>query len=116
MDEQRRVPRHRTDRAARYRLDAEAEAEWRDCQVIDVSSDGAALELYGIVDDEPLQGVFHLEITSVSDGDDPVPVAGVLRHGRRTALGRVLVGIEFQGLTAEQLRLLELLVSLRASV
>jgi hypothetical protein len=114
MDEQRRIPRHPTDWAARFRLDAEV--EWRDCQVIDVSADGAALELQGVAADEPLAGRFDLEITSVDDGDHPVSVTGIIRHGKRTAMGRVLVGIEFQELTDEQLRLLELLVSLRASV
>ena len=114
MDEQRRVPRHPTDWAARFRLDVQA--EWRECQVIDVSSDGAALELHGVGDDEPLDGRFHLELTSVNDGEDGVPVTGLIRHRTRTAMGRVIVGIEFQGLTAEQLRLLELLVSRRAEV
>jgi hypothetical protein len=114
MNERRRLPRSPGDWAARYRFDDRA--AWRDCQVIDVSWDGAALDLQGVGGDEPLEGPFHLEITSVSGSDDRIPVRGVIRHRGRTALGRVLVGIEFQSLTAEQLALLQVLVSLRATV
>ena len=81
-----------------------------------MSWDGAAIELHGIHDDEPLVGAFDLEIKSVTGSDDGIPVRGDIRHRSRTAIGRVLVGIEFQSLTFEQLQLLELLVSLRAAV
>jgi hypothetical protein len=114
MDEQRRSPRYPADWAARYRLDARA--AWRRCQLIDVSSDGAAIELHGVAHDEPLVGIFHLEIMSVTGSDDGIPVRGAIRHRSRTAMGRVLVGIEFEALTVEQLRMLELLVNLRAAV
>jgi hypothetical protein len=114
MDEQRRSPRYPADWAARYRLDVRA--PWRNCQLIDVSWDGAAIELHGVLDDEPLEGLFDLEIKSVTGSDDGIPVRGLVRHRSRTAMGRVLVGIEFQSLTVDQLQLLELLVNLRAPV
>ena len=106
-------PRHPADWAARYRLDVRTVAE---CQLIDVSSDGAAIELHGVDDSEPLVGPFDLEIMSVTGSDDGIPVRGLIRHRSRTAMGRVLVGIEFGALTVEQLRLLRLLVSPRAAV
>jgi hypothetical protein len=114
MDEQRRLPRYPTDWAACYRLDVRG--PWRNCQLIDVSWYGAAIELHGVGDDEPLEGLFHLEIESVGGSDDGVPVSGLIRHRTRTAMGRVIVGIEFHGLTVEQLQLLEFLVKLRAEV
>jgi PilZ domain len=114
MDEQRRAPRRPADWAARYRLDAAA--EWRDCRLIDVSWEGAAIELHGVDDDEPLVGVLDLEITSVTGRHHGMPVRGDVRHRSRTAMGRVLVGIEFQSLTSEQLRLLEILVRMGAAV
>lgn len=114
MNEQRRLQRDPVDRAARYRLGGGS--AWRECQIIDVSWDGAAIELHGVDDDEPLVGPFDLEVMSATDDGVPVPVGGDIRHRTRTSLGRVIVGIEFRALTVEQLQLLELLVSVRAAV
>ena len=115
MNEQRRLPRDPSDRVARYRLGGRS--EWRECQIIDVSWDGAAIELYGIDDDEPLVGPFDLEVMSATDDvGDGVPVGGDIRHRTRTSLGRVIVGIEFRALTVGQLQLLGLLVSARVAV
>ena len=40
----------------------------------------------------------------------------MIRHGARTAMGRTLVGIEFRRLDREELKLLRMLVNLRAAV
>jgi len=115
MNEQRRLRRDASDRPARYRLGGGS--AWRECQIIDVSWDGAAIELHGVDDDEPLVGRFDLQVMSTTaDGDDGVPVGGEIRHRTRTSLGRVIVGIEFRALTVQQLQLLRLLVSARAAV
>jgi PilZ domain len=112
--QRRRAPRYPADWAARYRFDTRA--EWRNCRLIDVSWEGAALELHAVDDDEPLVGLFDLEIKSVTGSDGGIPVRGEIRHHLRTAMGRVIVGIEFRDLTIEELQLLQLLVSLRAAV
>jgi hypothetical protein len=113
-EQRRRSRRYATDWAASFRFDPAA--EWRKCRLIDVSWDGAALELYGVDDDEPLVGSMHVEIKSISGGDDGIFVRGFIRHRARTAIGRVIVGMEFRRLSAEEMQLLRLLVSLRAAV
>jgi hypothetical protein len=114
MSDQRRNPRMAADWAARYRF--EAGGAWRDCQVIDVSWDGAPVELHDLRDDERLAGPIDLEITSAIAADEGIPVGGVIRHGARTAMGRVLVGVEFESLTIEQHRRLQVLASFSADV
>jgi hypothetical protein len=113
-DQRRRSRRYATDWAARFRLDSAA--EWRNCRLIDVSWDGAALELYGVDADEPLVGSMHVEIKSIAGNDDGIFVRGSIRHRARTSIGRVIVGIEFRRLSADEMQLLRLLVSLRAAV
>lgn len=110
----RRSHRHPTDWAARFRFDPTA--DWRNCRLIDVSWEGAALELYGVDADEPLLGPLFLDIKSVTGSDDGIAVSGMIRHRARTALDRTIVGIEFRRLEIEKLQLLQVLVSLRAAV
>jgi len=113
-DQRRRSRRYPTDWAARFRFDPQA--EWRNCRLIDVSREGAAFELYGVDDDEPLEGPMFVDIKSVTGGDDGIFVSAVIRHRARTAIGRTIVGIEFHRLSMEELDLLRMLVSLRAAV
>jgi hypothetical protein len=113
-DQRRRSRRYPADWAARFRFDPAS--EWRNCRLIDVSWEGAALELYGVDDDEPLDGAMFVDIKSVTGSDDGIFVSGLIRHRARTAIGRTIVGIEFRRLDAEELQLLRLLVSLGAAV
>jgi c-di-GMP-binding flagellar brake protein YcgR len=113
-DQRRRSPRYPTDWAATFRFDPRA--EWRNCRFIDVSSDGAALELYGVGDEEVLEGPIFVDVKSVTGSDDGISVSAVIRHRARTTIGRTIVGIEFHRLSVEDLQLLRLLVSLRAAV
>jgi hypothetical protein len=113
-DQRRRSARYPTDWAATFRFDPRA--EWRNCRLIDVSWDGAALELYGVGNGEPLEGPIFVDIKSVTGSDDGIFVSALIRHRARTAIGRTLVGIEFHRLSVEELQLLRLLVSLRAAV
>jgi hypothetical protein len=112
MEQQRRrSPRYRADWRARYRKDATS--VWRGCWVIDISWEGAALELEGVAEDEALVGQFTVVLDSVSDGEDGVELNAEIRHRFRTPLGRVIVGVEFSPLNPEQLRRLRLLMGLR---
>jgi PilZ domain len=113
-NQRRRSRRYPTDWAARFRFDAAA--AWRTCRLIDVSWDGAALELYGVGDDEPLTGPMDVDITPVTGSDDGILLRGSIRHRARTAIGRVIVGIEFRRLSADEMQVLRLLVSVRAAV
>src|SRR5438128_6828926 len=108
-EQRRRSRRYPADWAARFRFDPTS--EWRSCRLIDVSWEGAALELYGVDEEEPLVGPMHVDIKSVTGSDDGILVRGTIRHRARTAIGRTIVGIEFRRLDVEELQLLRLLVS-----
>ena len=109
--EQRRSPRYPADWTARYRLDPND--AWRGCRVIDVSFDGAALELMSISLVDGLVGPIYLQISSVAGDQVGVGIRAVIRR-REQLDGRVIVGVEFSVLRAEERNLLHLLVGLRA--
>src|SRR3954469_4885031 len=113
-EQRRRSRRYPTDWGAGFRFDAPA--GWRPCRLIDFSWDGAALELYGVDDDEPLVGPIDVHVTPVTGSDDDILLRGSIRHRARTSIGRVIVGIELRRLSADEMQVLRLLVSLRAAV
>jgi hypothetical protein len=106
-------PRHPADWSARYR--SEAPREWRACRIIDVSAHGAAVELYDVDPDDDLVGWFHLHVASVSADEAGISVRAQICNRVRLASGRVIVGVEFLGLGAEQVNLLRPLVGLRTA-
>jgi hypothetical protein len=110
--ERRRAPRYPTDWAARYRYDSDP--MWRPCRILNVSFDGAAVELHTPFPHEPLSGWFHLQISSVAGDELGVTIRGDLRRFVRTAHDRAVAGIQFQ-LTDAERELLHLLVGLRTS-
>ena len=84
------------------------------CRVLDVSLDGAALELSDTALVGGLVGLLHLQIASVA-GDQPgVVIRAVIRRTSQADGGRVIVGVEFSVLRADERQLLQLLVGLRA--
>jgi hypothetical protein len=109
--EHRRAPRYAADWAARYRLDERD--EWRACRVVNVSLDGAALELVGVTFVEALTGPIIVQIASISGDEIGVTVRAVIRRHEQLESGQVLVGVEFSVLRDEERRLLRLLVGLR---
>ncbi len=48
----RLLPRQFTDWNGRYRIEGDPDGVWRPCRVVDVSTLGAGLELYGTSPDE----------------------------------------------------------------
>src|SRR4051812_11583371 len=119
-DERRRAQRVRADWAAEFRVGADD--VWRECRVIDVSFDGAALELDGVTTVEGLHGPIELRISSVAGdtagaagaaGAAGIALQAVLRRSVQLE-ARVIAGVEFAGLRAEERSLLQLLVGLRS--
>ena len=110
--EQRGSPRYPAEWVARYRLDAGM--DWRDSRVIDVSLDGATLELYNASPRELLAGPLYLQISTVGRDEVGATLRGVLRRHVRLDNGRVIVGIEIAVLRREERNLLHLLVEPRA--
>jgi hypothetical protein len=113
-DRRRRSRRYPTDWTARFRFDLAA--EWRSARFIDVSWEGAALELHDVGDDEPLDGVIYVEITSSTEVDQTIAMHGWIRHRARTAIGRVLVGVEFRRVEADEMQVLRQLADQHAAV
>jgi len=111
--EQRRSPRYSTDWAAQYRY--HHTEPWRACRIIDVSFDGAAIELYETTSNDPVEGRFHLQVCSIVDGEAGVSVDATLRRHVEPPDGRLIVGIEFAALAPMTRNLLQLLVRLRTS-
>jgi hypothetical protein len=114
MSDQRSTPRYATHWVARYRFGKRK--PWQDCQIVDLSRDGAALELHG-VDQDRLAGErqVHLQIQSVLGVGRGAPLVADIRHRSRTPDGGALVGVQFRDLPAEQFRLLGLLAGLGTS-
>jgi hypothetical protein len=114
VTDRRSSPRHHADWAATYRFDPRV--PWRHCRVIDVSLDGAAIELYGTDDDEPLTGGLYVQVGSVVEDEQGIVIRTMARRQVRMASGRVIVGVEFGTLHPDERQLLQLLVSLRSFV
>jgi hypothetical protein len=108
--ERRRSQRYSADWTAQYRLDGAD--PWRACRVTDVSFDGAALELLDVTTVEAVSGPIELRVSSVAGDSGGVLLRAVLRRTVRID-DRVLVGVEFSVLRAEERNLLHLLVGLR---
>jgi hypothetical protein len=113
MTDQRRQPRYPADWVARYRFDRRQ--SWQDCRVLDLSRDGAALELQGIGTHRAVrENSLYLQIESVLGVPNGATLRADIRHCGRTSGGKVFVGIEFRELPAEQFRLLGLMAGLRS--
>ena len=107
--ERRRKPRYRaTHWTGRYRFGGAS--GWRDCSVIDVSESGAGFDAYMLASDALPQRDVELELV---DRADPEPEAlrlvGRVRHVARSDQGHVRVGMEFDGLSDLEGRLLAML-------
>jgi hypothetical protein len=109
--EQRHIPRHATEWAAHYRLDARA--EWRASRIIDVALDGTTLELYDATPDELQVGPLYLQIRSVADDAVAANVRAVLRNHIQLENGRVIALLQVGSLPRDERNLLQLLVSPR---
>jgi hypothetical protein len=86
------------------------------CHIIDVSADGAGVELFG---DAPIEPVGHWLTISVRGAIDDttisVRVRGVVRYVILGTSGGVRVGIKFADLSDEERETLETLEKIQAS-
>ena len=73
-ESRRRSTRYPADWAARFRFDPVA--AWRSCRIIDVSWEGAALELDDVAEAEPLAGLLFVDIVPPSAATRPSTCTG----------------------------------------
>ena len=81
--------------------------------MIDVSFDGAALELFGVTAVDRLQGPLQLRVSSIAGDGGGILLRAVVRRLVQSE-ARVIAGVEFAVLRAEERNLLHLLVGLRS--
>jgi hypothetical protein len=108
--DRRRSERHSAGWAAEFRLDERD--PWRRCRVIDVSFEGAAVELSDVTVTEGVDGPLQLRISSAVDQEHGILLRTVVRRIVELE-GRVIAGVEFSVLRSEERSLLHLLVGLR---
>ena len=70
------------------------DAETGTCRVVDISEDGAGVELFGNTPDDPIGRVLRVEITG-PDGSMGIQITGVVRNVAVGRLDGARVGIEF---------------------
>jgi hypothetical protein len=97
--------------SARYQLGLGS--EWRECRIVDLSFEGAAVELHDVAPLEPLVGPLSVEISSIASDQVGVELRTVIRHADLLEADRAIVDVEFAHWRREESLLLHLLVGLR---
>jgi hypothetical protein len=97
--------------SARYRFDPLS--GWRECRIVDLSFEGATVELDDIARGEAVIGKLDLEISSIASDQVGVTLRTVIRGADRLPAGRVVVDVGFAHWRREESLLLHLLVGLR---
>jgi PilZ domain len=111
-EQRRRSPRHTVEWPAHYR-GGRVEG-WRQCRLIDISQTGAAIEAFGVGDDETLSGAIELELRAPAQVAELIRLQGTARYSSRTSEGRVRVGIELEPASTFDEELLAALVRLNS--
>jgi hypothetical protein len=95
-----------------YRLPGQAAAGWAQCRILDISSAGVGLELFGPPwpPEEPGVAIVLRFDAGVPAGSLTAQVSGRIRNSAASRFGFVRVGVEFVGLNPEQRALLDGLV------
>jgi hypothetical protein len=97
--ERRRSPRELAGLHGRYAVTRLRELGWHDCSLVDVSEFGAGARLRGPA---PEVGDEVLVLLDEPGSTDKAPIRAVVRHARLDYFGAIRVGLEFQGLRADQ--------------
>ena len=92
----RRALRRELEWTAQYLLEGSRDAGWRECRILDISREGAGVELFGATSEEARthRVVLELEITRAV-----LRLAGEVRHVRPGVNGGLHVGLHFTGLS-----------------
>jgi hypothetical protein len=97
--------------AATYRFDDSSGNVWVPCRVLDMSLDGAALELFACAHDEPLDGRVVVVSPHTDEGErSGVHLRGEIRDAGPGEEGGLRVEIKFVALSAIDRAVLGLLI------
>ena len=99
----RLLPRQFTDWQGRYMIEGDPSDVWRPCRVVDVSTLGAGLELFGTITDEMAQRTIAVS----------VDLRGEVRHTVEANDDGIRAGIQFGDLTAAENAYIRSLVKLQ---
>jgi len=92
----RRALRRELEWTARYLLEGSRDQGWRECRILDISREGAGVELFNATSEEARthRVVLEVEITPAV-----LRLAGDVRHVRLGTNGGLHVGLHFAGLS-----------------
>ncbi|HZP30923.1 MAG TPA: PilZ domain-containing protein [Acidimicrobiia bacterium] len=101
--ERRRLPREPAGWLGRYMVVGRPELGWGECRVLDVSSAGVGLELFGPWPRDGIDAELRVCLEPGTDPDDEgVQLPATVRNASAGRFGFLRVGIEFVGLDAGQ--------------
>jgi hypothetical protein len=95
--ERRGIIRHNVQWSAGYRLGSSA--EWRASRVVNMAKSGIAIEPFGLHEDDRLSGEVEVKFELPDYIAENFHLLGDIRHVTRTSEERVLLGIQFKGVT-----------------
>jgi PilZ domain len=92
----RRALRRELEWTARYILEGSRDRGWRECRILDISQEGAGVELFDVTSEEARTNrvVLEVEITPAL-----LRLTGDVRHVRPGMNGGQHVGLHFTGLS-----------------
>jgi hypothetical protein len=115
MEHRRRVPRQPAGWFAKCVLEEDSEQPWSQCQVIDISTIGAGLEVHGMANRFLIGKVIVVEVTAPTDADFSARFIGEIKNAGEVPHGGIRIGIEFVGLSRTERSILDVFEQMQVS-
>jgi hypothetical protein len=87
------VLRYQVEEPAKYQVEGVSADRWGECRIVDISPEGAAVELLGALATTAVKSRVVLEV-SVTDGSAEL-LPGQIKNVKRQRGGRVRIGLQF---------------------
>jgi hypothetical protein len=105
----RRVPRQPAGWIAKCCLEGDPEQRWSECVVIDISTIGAGVEVFGRADHRLVGRRLIVEVHAPSGATFSVRFVGEIRNAGVVPGGGLRLGMQFVGLSKTEHSILDLL-------
>jgi PilZ domain len=115
MDWRGPAPRETTDWPGRYWFEDDPQVHEGDCRVVDISVEGAGVEVFGDTPIEPVGHRLSVRVQGPRGLTIVIHLAGVVRNLSLGSSGGVRLGVQFFGVTAMERGILQALESLQAA-